>query len=354
MKKKFILFLLLLSNSSFAQECLPARVEKDFPIQMAGAAFIRFSPDANFVIGYAKDPNIDQGATFLVDLRGDKPIVIKTVLGAEAYPVEGDWDLIGSSTPGGATYYELRELLKNKVFTKSAFRGSVSGLYHVSGSFPAGGADEKIVRTVSYDKLEFSDVRYKMENGKVAEFSQVKNPTKYLCSNLGKNGVGPEVMQVMLSKDGSELVGIPGSFEGNLKLFKINPDFSCTMEDIPITSQKPMFSHPLPGKKNYIAFHTNSETSSQPIPYGQVTIYDRDLKKYFRASLPEDRVISFSPGTLKDGRVAFIRETKDHRAKLVITDPYQQTPGIAGASCLKKPSSNGTATGNGTSDSGKR
>ena len=88
MKKKFILFLLLLSNSSIAQECLPARVEKDFPIQMAGAAFIRFSPDANFVIGYAKDPNIDQGATFLVDLRGDKPIVIKTVLGAEAYPAE--------------------------------------------------------------------------------------------------------------------------------------------------------------------------------------------------------------------------------------------------------------------------
>ncbi len=335
----FLLISLMFLNFSWANECLPARVEKDFPIEMAGAAYIRFSPDANFAIGYATNSATDQGATFLVDLRGEKPRVIKTGLGAEAYPVEGDWDLIGAATPGGATYYELSELLKNKVFVKSAFKGTVSGLYHVSGSFPVGDNGEKVARTVSYDKLEFSDVRYKVENGSVVSSTPIKNPTKYLCANLGKNGIGPEVMQVMLSKDGKELVGIPGSFEGHLKLFKINPDFSCAMEDIPIQSQKPMFSHPLPGKKSYIAFHTNAETNSQPIPYGQVTIYDRDLKKYFRASLPEDKVISFSPGTLKDGRVVFIRETADRKAKLVITDPYQQTPGIAGATCLTRTTS---------------
>lgn len=346
----FVLVHLFLFNISWADECLPARVEKDFPMEMAGAAYIRFSPDANFAIGYAKDPNIDQGATYLVDLRGEKPRVIRTGLGAEAYPVEGDWDIIGAPTPGGATYFELSELLKNKLFVKSAFKGSVTGLYHVSGSFPVGDKGEKVVRTVSYDKLEFSDVRYKVENGKVVSSTPIKNPTRYLCSNFGKSGIGPELMQVMLSKDGKELVGIPGSFEGHLKLFKINPDFSCTMEELPIQSQKPMFSHPLPGKKSYIAFHTNAETQSQPIPYGQVTIYDRDLKKYFRASLPEDKVISFSPGTLKDGRVVFIRETTDRKAKLVITDPYQQTPGIAGATCLTRSTSKtspaaGTSTG---------
>ncbi|MFP5520543.1 MAG: hypothetical protein ACLGGX_11610 [Bdellovibrionia bacterium] len=335
-----VLTLVLITTLAKA-ECLPARVEKEFPSELASAAFMRFSPEGDFAIAWGQIGlnSESNGATYLVDLRGKKPKILRTVLAAEAYPVEGDWHLIGSVSAGGTTYYELDELLKSKIFTRSAFRSNVGGLYHVSATLNTDKQNEKIVRTVSYDKLEFSDIKVKFDNGKVISHQKVTTPTKYLCANLGKNGVGPEVMQVMLSKDGKELVGIPGTFTGYLKLFKIKDDYTCTSEDIPISSQKPMFSHPLPGKQNYIAFHTGAEIGAQPIPFGQVSIYDRDLKKYLRASLPEDKVVSFSPGTLRDGRVIFIRSDGKDKAKLVITDPYQMNPGVEGLRCLEKKSS---------------
>lgn len=326
---------------SFAQarECLPAREEKDFPAELANAAYMRFSPDGNFVIGWGEAPNGNGGKTYLVDLRGSKPRKIITPLGVEAYPVEGDWELLGSSSPG-TSYYETAELLKGKIFNKAAFSRPVGGLYHASGTLLSEG-NRRIIRTATYG-LEFNDTEVEIVEGRVIKHRAIDRGTKYLCHNLGEDGKSPKLMEFMISKDGKEMVGIPPEKkdrQGFLNIYKINEDLTCSVEEVPIYSQKPMFSHPRPGKKGYIAFQTGGEVAHQPIPFGQVSIYDRDLKKYLRASLPGDRVVSFSPGTLKDGRVVFIRDAGNGKAKLVIVDPYQATPEFAKTHCLTKDSS---------------
>ncbi len=343
---KLFCVVLLSSSISLANNCLPMRVEKDIPNELSGALYNRISPDGNLILAYVlSNHEASPNKTVLVDLSEDQIKINNTALGPESYPVEGDWRLIGSPAFGDTTTYYATEDLKkrNTLFTNSAFKGRQGGLYHVSGTLPGGTKDEFTLRTVSYGSLKFADYKVKFKDNKFVSSEEVSHKQKELCLNLSPDGKPQKIMQLMLSKDGTEIAGQTPSPTGYLQLFKVNPDLTCTQEQIPIRdTQKVMFSHPRPGKLGYIAFHGGGELSDTPIGSGKVAIYDRDLKKVIRASQPQDEIVSFSPGTLKDGRVAYFA-TKNKKTKLIIVDPYQIDP-QPGIPCLK-----GSATQSSTS-----
>ncbi len=326
----------LLSNSAGAENCLPAVVEKDAPPELEGGAYHRMDPTGQWMIAYIPDSiaaGTGFGNTMLVDFRGKAGKSRSISLGAETYPVEGDWRLIGSPSVGGVSYHEFRALQGGSSSGK-AFTGELGGLYHVSGTLPGGDADHMTLRTVSYGTLAFADYDVQFSKGKYVSSKRKMYSQKELCWNLAHNGQAQKVMQLMLSKDGTEIAGMTPKQTGKLQLFRVKPDLTCTQEELPIPeTQKVMFSHPQPGKLGYIAFSGGAELSDTSIASGKVAIYDRDLKKMIRASRPIDGIVSYTPGTLKDGRVSYLAKVNG-KLKYVIVDPYQIDP-QPGVGCLK-------------------
>lgn len=322
--------LLLFAATGWSSEdrCIAPREFVPFPAGTPGQ-YHRVSPDGNFVIQSFSSEGF--GDVSIVDLRRDPATgkrpgrIYKTPMANETYPVEGTWRYIAS--PGrwirAMEYFRMEDLLRDQDKTQFFFSGSFGEFYHTCAELPGSTAENVKFRIMGWTKLAYVDYDVKLNPNGSLNGEPKSTSSKWLCQNIASKE-GFELVQPILSKDGTELAGIPQNARNpSMRIYKILENGDCErVLDLGFQTAKISFGFAVPGKKGRVTF-TNAD---------DIYIHDRDEGLTFAVG-DRHRETGYSyPGLTRDGRVIYL-VSRDGQMGYSIVDPYQIRPS-AGKKCI--------------------
>ncbi|MBC7741518.1 MAG: hypothetical protein H7061_04945 [Bdellovibrionaceae bacterium] len=390
--KTILIFTMTLSSITYAANCLPPREFIASPANNGGA-YLRVHPTGDYVLytgGRTSNVEIID-FTKTNDSGAIAPVIIKTPMKNEAYPVEGRWDLIASPYDiKGMSYYSFADFtsaaVENKLTVEPVFSDRTHNqFYHSSAELPGGKKGNYDFRTtlwmdrwtqdysVSIDAAgkreiktkgaryqicenlfaplkiagvtEVADIRTQMA-GLSNEYLNLQNTStpavlarrqeiQTLLSPLQQRlaHLVPSLNQLTLSKDGTMLAGIPSN-KSTTHVYKIKENGECELvKDLGIRTSKVSFSYPYKNELPMVTYNAEGNAANNYVR--GVYLYDLQTDKSFPISTAAAESASY-PGFTKDGRIIYKAIDADRKAGFVRADAVSIVTN--GAKCATKAS----------------
>jgi hypothetical protein len=327
---------------------------------VALGAYERVSPDGRYILRSYSGARI--GDVSLVELSQATPNqpssvvrVIPTTLSNEAFPVQGSWRYLVSTS---GEHFALKDILQYGRTAKPLFKGGMTGFYAAAAELPSGMANHIRIRSFSWPNASGSaDTAQTQGEGALAVRTiTVNTQTNLITADTGHQSICGNRMREdgslyalpMISVDGEEFAALPQMPD------KLSKDGKQTMRiygfgasgkgceakaSFDFASGKTIFGFP----DNALSAQPNGSANLAYEYKGQAWWFNRALNQNFNIAPFEDlndprRLIrsvdaSAFPGITKDGRIIYgatwerCEGTSNKACKAeggyVVSDPYQ-------------------------------
>lgn len=350
MKKVLCAALALTSLTSLqAKTCHPAKELIDYPADIRGGQYFRFSPDGKQIIASSVYGSGGGNVAIMKieeDEEGKKTAVtVPTYLSNEAYAVEGmrnknrtyEWELISAppSGRGPTKFYEANTGSDFDVVNKGTradvlYTDRAHGqYYHSTAAFKGPDGSTDYFRNLLWRRNQIKDYKISRKaDGSIKDIEPLTE-TYQICTNVGQMS-GP-----IISKD-TQHVSFSDGY--GTVVYKINYETKeCELvADLGYSTSKTSFAYPGQKKLGFEA-HRLIESDRGVQSAQGVFVYDFDMEngkseeeRTTLVSDPSNESSDGYPGFLEDGRVIYIAHVEvvedgypERLTKIVIVDPKQ-------------------------------